>query len=425
MSEENVMQLIIHRGAHEVGGSCVELTFEDSTILLDVGLPLDSNFGDDPSAKAPQPLFQQLEIGNKKVDGVVLSHAHLDHYGLAGILPDEIPIYCGEATAELISITVQMANNKIPPFATRAFHAHTTFRIGAFSVTPYLMDHSAFDSYGFLVCAGDKSVFYSGDFRGHGRKAGLLDRLVKSPPKADILLMEGTLLGERSNELTLTESELEEEFVKVIKKTKGVVLVTTSSQNIDRLVTIFRAAKRTQRMFIIDFYTAEILERLKKYARIPQPSWPRIRVCYPQFLAQRFEKAGLQDILDRHRKNGIKWTRIGEVEDKAVMIIRPGFLWNIKKFLGLEEAAWIYSMWPGYFERSRSLRNLKSYLQEKNVRYEYLHTSGHAKLSDLRRLVEGIKPSVIIPIHTFHSNKYKDYFPNVRLVDDGEVVTIG
>ena len=178
-------------------------------------------------------------------------------------------------------------------------------------------------------------------------------------------------------------------------------------------------------MFIIDFYTAEILEKLKKYARIPQPSWSRIRVCYPQFLSQRFEKAGLQDILDRHRKNGIKWTRIGEVEDKAVMIIRPGFLWNIKKFLGLEEAAWIYSMWPGYFERSISLRNLKSYLQEKNVRYEYLHTSGHAKLSDLRRLVEGIKPSVIIPIHTFHNNKYKDYFPNVRLVDDGEVVTIG
>jgi ribonuclease J len=139
-------------------------------------------------------------------------------------------------------------------------------------------------------------------------------------------------------------------------------------------------------MFIIDFYTAEILERLKKYARIPQPSWSRIRVCYPQFLSQRFEKAGLQNILNRHRKNGIKWTRIGEVEDKAVMIIRPGFLWNIKKFLALEEATWIYSMWPGYFERSRSLRNLKSYLQEKNVRYEYLHTSGHFSQQQIQRL---------------------------------------
>jgi mRNA degradation ribonuclease J1/J2 len=74
-----------------------------------------------------------------------------------------------------------MANDKVLTIDTRSFHAHTTFRIGAFSVTPYLMDHSAFDSYGFLVCGGGKSVFYSGDFRGHGRKAGLLDRLVKSP----------------------------------------------------------------------------------------------------------------------------------------------------------------------------------------------------------------------------------------------------
>ncbi len=33
------MKLIIHRGAHQVGGSCVELSHEDTTILLDIGLP--------------------------------------------------------------------------------------------------------------------------------------------------------------------------------------------------------------------------------------------------------------------------------------------------------------------------------------------------------------------------------------------------
>jgi len=40
------MRLIIHRGAHQVGGSCVELACGDSTILIDVGLPLEYNFGD-------------------------------------------------------------------------------------------------------------------------------------------------------------------------------------------------------------------------------------------------------------------------------------------------------------------------------------------------------------------------------------------
>jgi len=59
------MQLIIHRGARQVGGSCVELTFNDSTILLDIGLPLDSDFNDDPESYLPQPLFNELKNGKK------------------------------------------------------------------------------------------------------------------------------------------------------------------------------------------------------------------------------------------------------------------------------------------------------------------------------------------------------------------------
>ena len=210
----------------------------------------------------------------------------------------------------------------------------------------------------------------------------------------------------------------------MIEKTPGIVLVTTSSQNIDRLVTIFKATIRTDRKLIIDFYTAEILERLKTYAKLPQASWAKVKVCYPQLLARRFEKLGLNDILARHRQNGIRWTKIREVENNAVMLIRAGFLWDIKRHLDLSGATWIYSLWPGYFERSKPLRNLKSYLEDKGVRYEYLHTSGHAKLEDLKKLVDAMAPEMVIPIHSFHPDKFKDYFPNVRLVDDSEVVNL-
>lgn len=236
--------------------------------------------------------------------------------------------------------------------------------------------------------------------------------------------MEGTLVGERIDELTIPESNLENEFVRVIEETPGIVLVTTSSQNIDRIVTIFKAAKRTGRRFIIDFYTAEILKRLKTYAKIPQASWRRIRVCYPRFLVRRFEELGLNDILVRRRKNGIKWTRVKEIESNAVMLIRAGFLWDIKKFLNLTGATWIYSLWPGYFERSKPLRNLKFYLEGRGVRYEYLHTSGHAKLEDLKKLVEAMAPKIVIPIHSFYPHKFMDYFPNVRPVEDGEIVSV-
>ena len=321
-------------------------------------------------------------------------------------------------------MSAQMNPEKMQPVKFQTFNAWETTQIGSFSIIPYLMDHSAFDAYGFLISAGGKNLFYTGDFRGHGRKAKLFDRLIQNPPRVNALLMEGTLIGERIEEPTITEQELETEFVDIIEKTPGIVLVTTSSQNIDRIVTIFRAAKRTGRKLIIDFYMAEILDRLKTYANLPHASWPRIRVCYPQFLARRFEELGLKDILVRHRGNGIKWTRINEIESNAVMLIRAGFLWDIKKFLDLKGATWIYSLWPGYFERSKPLRNLKSYLEDKSVRYEYLHTSGHAKLDDMKKLVGAMAPDNIIPIHSFHPDKFKSYFKNVRLVKDGETMNL-
>jgi len=368
------MQLIIHRGAHQVGGNCVELNCRGSAILLDIGLPLDSNFDDDLESNLPQPLFDQIRHGTKRIDAVILSHAHMDHFGLAGMLPEGIPLYCSHATADLMDITSKIRPPSVLSVTPQFYKNREPFCIGPFSITACIIDHSAFDSYALLISMGGKSIFYTGDFRAHGRKAKTFEHLIKNSPHVDVLVMEGTMVGSRSNETVLTETELEKKFIQLIAETPGIVLVTASSQNIDRLVTIFKAAKHTQRRLIVDFYTAEVLERLGKYARIPQASWPRIRVCYPKFMTQRFRSLGLTDMLAKHHQEAVKWTRLQEMEDKVVMLIRPGFLWDIKKYLSLEGAAWVYSMWPGYLDKSQPLKKLQSYLQENGVRIEYLHT---------------------------------------------------
>lgn len=89
-----------------------------------------------------------------------------------------------------------------------------------------------------------------------------------------------------------------------------------------------------------------------------------------------------------------------------------------------DEPLGIYSMWHGYLYQSETLRNLKSYLEEKDVRIEELHTSGHATISELTDLANALNPKMIIPIHTFHPEKFKDHFSNVRLVDNGEELDI-
>jgi len=69
------------------------------------------------------------------------------------------------------------------------------------------------------------------------------------------------MLG-RQEEKVLTEKELEESAVEIFKQAKGPVLICQSGQNVDRLVAFFRAARRTGRLFLLDVYTAYVLDTL-------------------------------------------------------------------------------------------------------------------------------------------------------------------
>ena len=166
----------------------------------------------------------------------------------------EVPVYIGRDAHNILKAASVWIPNGHAFAAPRFIAPREPVEIGPFRVTPYLVDHSAFDAYALLVEACGKRVFYSGDFRGHGRKRKLFEAMVANPPgDIDILLMEGTTIGRTgTDEGFATEDALKCTFAQAFRETKGLHFVWTSSQNIDRLVTIFRAAKRTGRVLLID-----------------------------------------------------------------------------------------------------------------------------------------------------------------------------
>lgn len=66
------MNLTIHRGTNEIGGSCVEIATVNTRLLIDIGLPLDS------IVKKPEDLKQYLPKIEGHIDAVFISHYHLD-----------------------------------------------------------------------------------------------------------------------------------------------------------------------------------------------------------------------------------------------------------------------------------------------------------------------------------------------------------
>ena len=71
------------------------------------------------------------------------------------------------------------------PRNVRIYTDHIPFELGPFTIMLFLTDHSAFDAYSLLIEANGKRVFYSGDLRAHGRKARLVEDLIRHPPPAE------------------------------------------------------------------------------------------------------------------------------------------------------------------------------------------------------------------------------------------------
>jgi len=437
------MNFKIHRGTKEIGGSCVEVWTDTTRIAIDFGMPL---------VNPDRTPFDAKETENRTVDeliqsrvlpdipslyqdnsntAVLISHAHQDHYGLMKYLNPSCKVYLGFATQLLIELTYTFTGNAWTFSKTKHIKHYTTFKIGDIRITPYLMDHSAFDAYAFLIEADGKSLFYSGDFRTHGRKYKMFDWFINNFKKSvDYLLLEGSTIG-RTDKLFPTESALEEDFVKTFKQTKGINLVYVSGQNIDRLVTIYRACKKCDKIFLIDVYTANVLKTINKKVNdsIPFPSrenFTNIKVYFPSKLTDMIDKRGMKpELVDTFKYHMIGKDEIDNMANKLVMIVRPTVQNDLDKYLQkYEDGCFIYSMWSGYKTSPGRNKDFLDFISGKGMPIIDIHTSGHADLAGLKSMIKAVKPKHIVPIHTFEGDKYAELFPGVDVlrVDDRQTV---
>src|SRR3546814_13184687 len=66
------------------------------------------------------------------------------------------------------------------------------------------------------------------------------------------------------------------------------------------------------------------------------------------------------------------------------------------------------------------LRHLQDWIEAHRIPMVSIHTSGHASVSDLKRLVAAVDPRHLIPIHTFEREAYAERFGRATVLDDGE-----
>jgi ribonuclease J len=414
---KSFLDITIHRGTQEIGGSCVQISSEGRSILIDAGSPL----GESQS---------EVNLSDINFDAVLVSHPHQDHYGLIDNLDPDVPVYIGEIACKMIAAARVFTGREPLKNNFKHVKAWTPFEIAPFRITPYLMDHSSVDSFGFLIEAEGKKVFYSGDFRAHGSKEKSFEAFLARPPRnVDLLLMEGTMMG-RENEAFKREKDVEDEMLEVFNNETGPAFLICSGQHVDRLCAAFSACRRAGRVFVVDIYTAWILQILSEhFDTTPHFRLEDIRVLahggtarthYLSIKDNTYFDNFLREIY--RRDNVITEAQIGESPGRY--LIKSCRVDLLLKTLNPPQCSLIYSQWRGYLEdkynpQSWKLTRLRD---DPRVSFHEIHTSGHAFTQDLKRFADAISPKLLVPIHTEKKDDYAKHFvPNqVKSVADGE-----
>ena len=387
------MNIIIHRGTHQIGGSAIEISTASTRIILDFGneLSLDEKY---------TPI--DLDIGGvtkgiPDCDGIVISHYHMDHLGqLTSVLP-EIPLYTGELSKEvaMISTEYQDKNLYLRLLGANTFRGGEAFTIGDIRIRPLVIDHSAADSYMFVIEAEGKRVLYTGDFRMHGLRSHVVEKLVKTYiGEVDVLITEGTSLS-RDADKYVSESAVLEDISSYIQDGKY-VFIMCSSTNIDRIMGIWQNMP-TDKVLIYDAYQKRILDTMIN------------NVYYESSLYRRHDSP-----LVISKGPYPKYY----MDHGFVSLVRgtEKFISQIKEF-PKDDVRIIYSMWTGYIEENLALKALL----ETYPTY-ICHSSGHVTKDDLIKFIELVNPDAIIPVHTDNPERLEELVPhrNVYVVNDNE-----
>ena len=222
------MNIKIHRGQNQIGGSIIEVSTENTRVILDIGIELDEN----KDIEVPQ--IEGLFCGNPDCDAVLITHYHSDHIGLVDFLLPTIPVYMGNQAYKVMKAAYDYRDIEVN-FNPNLLDDGNTIQIKDIKITPILCDHSAFGSYMLLIEQNDEKTLYTGDFRANGRMD--FNKLLEKVPCVDNLIIEGTTLSREDAIKNIEEEKLEEIAVEYLNKHSGCAFIMTSAMNIDRVIT--------------------------------------------------------------------------------------------------------------------------------------------------------------------------------------------
>ena len=405
------MEIIIHRGTHQIGGCVTEIKTEEARIIIDMGAL--------PGVTVPVAMDGEADknenaqmIKSRSCDAVFITHYHGDHIGRIDALLPEIPLYMGEAAGNIYCIYCNRTDQAEKVNRLHDAHFYTPgqpIKIKDITVTPLLTSHSALDAYMLLIEAKGKTVLHTGDFSLHGYEGKKWLEAVKKHleekniTSIDYLICEGTMLPDQKR-TSPTEMDVIGQIDALMKKYKK-VFVLCSSTHIDRIAAFYHHRNYHAPM-VSDLYQNTVLQYVTN-------TYGKSDYFYRIPYAYSTNNKKLQDLMEKFG---------------FVALIRPNYWskWMLEHYYDETDSAIVYSMWIGYLKEGPAKNEyLCDFLKPYKIT-AFIHAGGHALPEEIKEFVDAVDPTHIIPIHTEHPDAMRELLPerDIVLLEDKDILKL-
>lgn len=382
------LRIIPLGGLGEIGKNMTVLEYGRAMIIVDCGVMFPES--DMPGIDLVLPNFDYVVQNQARLQGIVLTHGHLDHIGgLPYLLPEiKASIYGTPLTIGMVKRKLEEAK-VLQQANLRVVQERDTIQLGPFKISLFPVAHSIPGSVGLVIKTPVGNVVHTGDYKldetPTGGRTTDLPRLRNLTRKGTLALLADSTNADRPGS-TPTEKLVAEELDRLFAEAKdGRIIIATFASLLARLQEIIYLAKKHGRKVAFAGRSLEenvTLARDMGYLKIPKGLLVEVDAKIPdkQLLILATGTQGEPRSALNRMANGEH--RQVQVKRGDTIIISGGTI-------------------PGNEEEvGRMLNNL--FERGANVIYGKLanvHVSGHGSRDEMVTMIEAVRPKFFIPVH--------------------------